>query len=357
VKENSITTPEITIGIDLGDRSSELCILGRGSKRPQFETSKTTRTALVRALRGYPGARVVFETGTHSPWLARLLMELGYEVIVAHARQVHLITKSDRKDDRFDAEQLARLGRVDPALLGPVSVRSEQASRDLMVLKTRAALVSMRTEAINQARGLAKSLGYRLPRCSSTVLPQRVREKCGLELFPGLREQMETIEVLSEKIAGLEVKIEELSTTRYPQTALLRQVRGVGPITALTFVLTIEDPHRFERSRTVGAYLGLRPRKRDSGQRHPELRISKSGDTTLRYLLVQAAHYILGPFGTDTDLRRYGERIAGRGGAGAKKKAVVAVARKLSVLLHRLWVSGEVYEPIGYGRLDEEIAA
>ena len=357
MKRDSIETPEMTIGIDLGDRSSELCMLGRGAHKPQFVSSKTTRTALVRALRPYRGARVIMETGTHSPWLARLLDELGYEVIVAHARQVHLITHSDRKDDRFDAEQLARLGRVDPALLSPVSVRSEQVSRDLMIVKTRASLVTMRTVMVNQARGFAKSLGHRLPRCAPSALPKRLEKQIGLDLFPGLREQMEMIALLSEKIARLEHEIERLSKDCYPQTMLLRQIAGVGPITALTFVLTIEDPNRFERSRMVGAYLGLRPRKRDSGQRHPQLRISKAGDTMLRYLLVQAAHYILGPFGPDSDLRRYGERIATRGGSAAKKKAVVAVARKLSVLLHRLCITGEVYEPIGYGRLDEDVAA
>jgi transposase len=126
----------------------------------------------------------------------------------------------------------------------------------------------------------------------------------------------------------------------------LRQVEGVGPLTALTFVLTLEDPYRFEKSRSVGAYLGLVPASDKSGDRDPQRRISKEGDEMLRKLLVGSAHYILGPFGGDSDLRRHGEKIASRGAKNAKKRAAVAVARKLAVLLHRLWVTGEVYDPL-----------
>jgi transposase len=130
----------------------------------------------------------------------------------------------------------------------------------------------------------------------------------------------------------------------------LCQVEGIGPLTALTFVLTLEDPYRFERSRSVGAYLGLVPATYRSGDRDPQKRISKEGDQMLRKmlrkLLVGSAHYVLGPFGSDSDLRRHGEKIASRGAKNAKKRAAVAVARKLSVLLHRLWVGGEVYEPL-----------
>ena len=112
-------------------------------------------------------------------------------------------------------------------------------------------------------------------------------------------------------------------------------------------MLTLEDPHRFERSRSVGAYLGLGPAGDRSGERDPQKRISKEGDEMLRKLLVGSAHYILGPFGSDSDLRRHGEKIASRGAKNAKKRAaVVAVARKLCVLLHRLWVSAEVYDPL-----------
>ena len=128
----------------------------------------------------------------------------------------------------------------------------------------------------------------------------------------------------------------------------MRQVKGVGPITALAYVLTLENPELFAKSREVGPYLGLVPKQEDSGESQPQLGISKTGDTMVRKLLVGSAQYILGPFGPDTDLRRYGLRLCERGGKNAKKRAAVAVARKLAVLLHRLWVSGEVYEPLGY---------
>lgn len=168
------------------------------------------------------------------------------------------------------------------------------------------------------------------------------------EGFPGLETLLAMIEQLTREIRQMDREIEALCAERYPETRLLRQVQGVGPITALGFVLVLEDPHRFARSRSVGSYLGLRPRQRDSGEQRPQLRITKAGDALLRRLLVTAAHYILGPFGPDTALRRHGLRIAQRGGSAAKKRAIVAVARKLAVLLHRLWVSGEVYQPLGY---------
>ena len=163
---------------------------------------------------------------------------------------------------------------------------------------------------------------------------------------------MATIGSLTETIRDYERRIERVCKESYPrETGLLQQVPGVGALTSLTFVLTLEDPDRFETSRAVGAYLGLVPAQERSGERDPQKRISKEGDEMLRRLLVSSAHYILGPFGPDSDLRRHGEKIAGRGGKNAKKRAVVAVARKLSVLLHRLWITGEAYEPLHNARL------
>lgn len=127
---------------------------------------------------------------------------------------------------------------------------------------------------------------------------------------------------------------------------MLRQVDGVGSNTSLDLVATVEDPARFPKSRAVGAYVGLVSKSRSSGSREPQLRISKRGDKALRRLLVNAATYITGPRGKDSDLKRYGERLMARGGQAAKGKARIAVARKLSVLLHRLWVTGETYEPL-----------
>lgn len=335
-----------TVGIDLGDRTSELCVLDASGEVERRQRASTTEPRLRKLLGSFAPCRVVLEVGTHSPWVSRLVQELGHEVVVANPRKVRLIAESEDKHDRLDAELLARLGRSDPRLLCPIRHRGESAQRDRALLSVRDGLVRARASLIVQARGQAKALGLRLPRCSTQGFAWRMRKE-GLEAaYPGLQHLVEQIDQLSQQIKALEQEIETLCETRYPETAQLRQIVGVGALTALAYVLTLEDPHRFRRSRQVGAYLGLRPRRRQSGQEDPLLRITKAGDPFLRRLLVQSAHYILGPHGPDTDLRRFGERLKARGGRGATKKALVAVARKLAVLLHRLWVTGEVYEPL-----------
>lgn len=172
------------------------------------------------------------------------------------------------------------------------------------------------------------------------------------ELVSALGPVLETIAELTVRIRAYDRELERLCAQQYPETQRLRQVAGVGALTALAYVLVLEDPTRFARSRAVGPYLGLRPKRAESGQARPQLRISKGGDVLLRKLLVQSAHYVLGPFGPDTDLRRWGQRLAARGGKNAKKRAVIAVARKLAVLLHRLWMSGAKYEPLRHERIE-----
>jgi transposase len=293
-----------------------------------------------------PRSLIALETGTHSPWVSRLFTQLGHEVIVAHAQKVQLITKSSRKDDRHDAQTLARLARVDPELLGPVRHRSVQAQIHLTVIRARAELVSARTALVNAARGLVKSYGERLPKCGTQQVSGKLAEGLSAELREVLVPLFKEIESLNERIQEYDERMEKIAKEVYPQVSLLKQVKGVGTQIALTYVLTIEDPYRFPKSREVGCFLGLRPGRRNSGESEPQKHISKEGDRYLRTMMVQGAHYILGPFGEDSDLRRWGLKLAERGGKNAKKRAVVAVARKLAILLHRLWVSGEVYEPL-----------
>jgi len=346
----------LTIGLDLGDKYSEACVVdGSGEVLETFRVG-TTQAALDRALSRFASARVVLEVGTNSPWVSRLVTRHGHEVVVANPRRVRLIAENDSKSDQFDAELLARLGRLDPSLLSPIVHRGEQAQRDLVLIRSRDGLVRARSQLINQVRGFAKSLGTRLPGSSAEAFPRRVRGVVPDELFPGLGTLLAMIEQLTAEVRAMDREVERLCRERYPETEILRQVKGVGPITALCFVLTLEDPNRFRRSRSVGAYLGLRPRQRDSGDLRPQLRITKAGDALLRRLLVTAAHYILGPFGPDTELRRFGLRLAERGGKAAKKRAVIAVARRLAVLLHRLWVTGEEYQPLGYAATHAEAA-
>jgi transposase len=217
----------------------------------------------------------------------------------------------------------------------------------MAIIRSREALVSARTQLVNHVRGAVKSFGARLPKCPARSFHKRAAEHIPEALWPALEPILEQIGSLTERIRGYDRQLETVSEEHYPrETGLLRQVEGIGPLTALTFVLTLEDPHRFEKSRSVGAYLGLVPATYRSGESDPQKRISKEGDQMLRKLLVGSAHYVLGAFGSDSDLRRHGEKIAARGSKNAKKRAAVAVARKLSVLLHHLWITGELYEPL-----------
>jgi transposase len=354
--DETITCKGWTIGLDLGDRFSQGCVLSEAGEVEARFRMATTRKGLEGALRRYSGARVVLEVGTHSPWVSHELEARGFEAIVANPRRLRSITQSDRKDDRTDAEQLARLGRVDPKLLSPIRHRGLETQRERSRIAVRDGLVRSRVLLVNEARGLAKPLGLRLPTCTTEGFASRMRSE-GLEhAFPGMGALVSMVHALTLQIRALEREIEQACQERYPATERLRQVAGVGSLTSLAYVLTIEDPHRFRCSRSVGAYLGLRPRRRQSGEQDPMLRITKAGDPYLRRLLVQCAHYILGPFGPDTDLRRFGLRLIARGGRAGRKKALVAVARKLAVLLHRLWVTDETYEPLR-GEVAEATAA
>jgi transposase len=338
--------PRLTIGLDLGDRSSHYCILDEAGNVILEHSLPTTPKGIHQVFSRTPRCRIALETGTHSPWVSRQLTALGHEVIVAHARNVRLIGESSRKDDQLDARTLARLARIDPGLLGPVRHRSAQAQIHLTVIRARAALVGTRTALVNAARGLTKSYGERLKRCGTEQMNRDSSRGLSQELRDALDPLLREIESLNERIAEYDRRIEQIAKEVHPEVALLKQVKGVGTLIALTYVLTLDDPHRFRRSRDAGCYLGLRPGRRNSGQSEPQLHISKEGDRYLRTLMVQGAQYILGPFGQDSDLRRWGLKLAERGGKNAKKRAVVAVARKLAVLLHKLWVSGEVYEPL-----------
>jgi len=337
---------EMTIGIDVSDKYSRVRVLHAGGAIVEESRIATTGPALRRRFATGLQVRVAIEAGPHSAWISRLLEELGHEVIVANPRKLRLIYENDKKSDRVDAEWLARVARLDAKLLAPIHHREKESQAALALLRARDALARARTQLVNHVRGTAKGFGVRLRRCSTHSFVTRMTTDLPADLSPTLGPVIEAIGTLTVEIRGYDSRIAAMGDTSYPETKLLRQVPGVGPVTALTYVLTLEDPHRFRTSRAVGSYLGLRPRQRDSGGDEPQLRITKAGDGAVRRLLVGCAHYILGPFGPDSDLRRWGFSLAQRGGKTAKKRAVVAVARKLAVLLHRLWVTGEIYEPL-----------
>lgn len=345
------------IGIDLGDKKSNYCFMDRGEEFLAEDQLPTTPEAFAAYFEATPKSRIALEVGTHSPWVSSLLESLGHEVYVANPRKMESIKKNKRKNDKNDARTLARLVRADPELLYPIRHRGIEAREDLILLRARDGLVSARTKLINCVRGLVKSVGGRVPKCSADSFHKQAEGAIPESIRGMLLPIVEQVAVMTAQIRKFDGQVEEMAGKKYPETTLLRQVEGVGAITSLAYLLTLERPERFEKSRDVGPYLGLVPKQGDSGETTKQLRITKTGDTMVRRLLVTSSQYILGPFGPDTDLRRFGMKLSARGGKNAKKRAVTAVARKLAVLLHRLWVTAEEYEPLRNARLEEEALA
>lgn len=345
---------DITIGIDLGDKFHIAVVFDIDGNELVSAKVINSKTGVSKFFKPYNHAKVAMEAGTHSPWISRLLNEMGLTVYVGNPRKLRLIWDSNDKSDARDARILGMVCRVEPRLLHPLHHRSSQAQADLATIKSRDMLVKSRTQLISHARGIVKANGDRLPKCSSAGFAKRCEGLVPSELRPALEFVFKTISNLSEQIQEIEHHIEQLSIERYPETQYLRQFSGVGPITALSFVLAIDDPGRFTKSRQIGPFLGLTPRRDQSGETDKQLPITKAGNSYLRHLLVGSAHYIIGPFGPESHLRLHGLSIAARGGKNAKKRAVVAVARKLAVLLHRLWVTNGKYQPF-YG-MDKKVA-
>jgi transposase len=336
----------ITVGMDMGDKKHQVCVLDCDGNEERMETISNTSEGIKKFFKYYAGATVAIEAGTHSGWVSRVLESMGCNVLIGNPRKLKAIWQSTNKSDIRDAEMLARIARFDRKLLYPIHHRGEQAQMALETIKARDMLVRNRSDLINHVRSAVKSVGARIPACSAESFHHRAAGTIPQGLETALNPLLTVIEDLSGRIRIYDKDIEELSARDYPETGRLRQIAGVGPVTALAYVLTLEEASRFKKSRMVGPFLGLTQRRDQSGEVDKQLRISKAGNEYLRRLLVGCSHYILGPFGPDSDLRRYGMRIAERGGKNAKRRAVVAVARKLAVLLHRLWVCGETYEPL-----------
>lgn len=333
-------------GIDLGDRSSQVCELDRRTGEVGLDLKvKTTREQFDALFGTIPQSRIVMECSGSSPWVSRLARAHGHDVIVADSRKLRAIWDTPQKNDRRDALLLAQLGGSATPLLHGVHHRGETAQRRLSVIRARDLVVQARTKLINGARGIVKTDGRRLPSCSADAFHRKVSASIPAELEPALEPLVAVVAAMNEQIRAYDHEIERLCRTEYEVAARLTTVPGVGALSALAFVLVIDDPQRFRRSRDVGAYVGITPRRDQSGETDKQLPITKSGDTLLRRLLVQCAHHVLGPRGKDSRMRTWGLALAARGGRNAKKRAVVAVARKLAVLLHSMWVSGERYDP------------
>jgi transposase len=346
MENHNSRTSRMTIGLDLGDKYSHLKVLDSEGNIIEEGKIRTNPEDFKKRFGGMDPALIALEAGTHSPWAYRVIKDCGHEVIMANPRKVALISQNDQKSDDNDPEILGRLARFDPKLLKPIQPRDLKEQTAIVELRARDCLVGARTKLVNHVRGVVKSFGGRTTGVSVENFHEKAEEHIPPEIRDLLRPLLKIIGGITDKIRGYDKKVEQLCKEEYPQTKVLRQIDGVGALTSLAFMLVLCDPKRFKKSRDVGPYLGLAPGKDHSGEHQPELRITKAGDGFMRRLLVCSAHYILGPFGPDTDLRRHGEKIAQTGKQKAKKRAVVAVARKLAVLLHRLWMTGEEYEPL-----------
>lgn len=350
----AVIADSFCVGIDLGDKKSNYCFLDSKGSIVTEGTLATTQAELAALFSVIAKCTIAIEVGMHSPWVNDLLEAHGHKVFVANPRKMESIHKNKRKNDKVDARTLARLVRADPELLYPIQHRGVEARHDLVLLRARDGLVAVRTKLINCVRGQVKSVGGRLPKCSAESFHNTVADKLPDSVRDALLPLVIQIGEMTARIRTYDAGVNRMIKQKYSETECLQQVGGVGPITSLTYILTLEKPERFAKSRDVGCYLGLVPRQDESGDTSKQLRITKTGDRMLRKLLVGSAQYILGPFGEDCDLRRFGLKLAARGGKNAKKRAVVAVARKLAVLLHRLWLTGEEYEPLRNARLQEE---
>lgn len=341
-----VASSNLTIGLDVGDKKTHFCAVDAERRVVSRGSFSTTREALELAMAAFPGAAVVLEAGSQSPCMSRVLRSLEYAVQVADPRRVELISKDPRKTDRRDAELLARMGSAMPEIMGFVHHRGERAQAHLSIVRARDLVVRQRTMAVQQTRSICKAFGVRLPTASTDGFPAKVRSLIPELLQPALAPVLDLVAHLSRQIHSFDKLLAKLASEHYPEVQRLQQIDGVGPVISIAFVLAVEDPKRFSSSRQIGSWLGLCPRSHSSGDSSPQLRISKAGDGRLRRLLTQGAQRILGPFGPDCDLRRFGLQIAARGGKSAKKRATIAVARKLAVLMHHLWRTGGDYEPL-----------
>lgn len=329
------------VGFDVSKEETSYCVMDKDGKVLARGKTATDPTALFEALREHClcPERIVMETGTLSHWLVRELRERGLPVELIDARQAHAVMKlQHNKTDANDAELLAEIART--GFCRPVAVKSEEAQGGRIALKARSHLVRQRRDTENTIRGLLASLGHRFPK-GVGKFARRVRAI--LEEHPELGAVVEPLlcarAALATSLEALDKEVVRLAKDS-PSCRLLMSAPGVGPVTAMAFASTIDDPGRFSKSRTVGAYVGLTTRRFQSGEMDYSGRISKHGDTMLRALLYEAANSMLTVVRQAHPLKDWARRVKKR---TSHKKACVALARKLAVILHRMLVTGEVF--------------
>lgn len=338
------TFPAHTIGIDLGDKSHHFSIINAKGIIETRGTLPNKREVMAEFCTKWKGSRAIIECGAQSPWISHFLSEQGMEVVVANPRNVKLISASNSKTDRKDADLLARLGRADIQLLSPIIHRSMQSQEDLCYVRVRDSLVSERIALSNSIRGHLKALGYTPPSACTETIAKHCREQLKGSALRLVNPFCKVLDTLNAQIKALDKKIHAM-LAQYPEAERLTEVYGVGPITAVSFVLTIDNPDRFDRNRDLGSFLGMVPKKDQSGAVDKKLGITKAGDKLLRRLLVGCAQCILKEGAPESDLKDLGQRMIANGRENKKKQAVVAIARRLGILLLSLWKSGQTYDP------------
>ncbi len=342
------------IGIDVSDRMSKICVMTKvaGTRRIVDETTVATtkdgfREYLERQDRNAP---VTFETGIHCRWMAEFIRSMGFKVYVANPAKLKMLTESDTKNDRNDARELARYTLADVEMLHPVFLRAEQYQQMIRLLEARRALLGARTKLINEMRGFAKSMGFRIPRRDADYFHLIDRATWPRDLETLCWPMLAVVKTISLKIKAVEKQMHVLADTpEFRESAeRLQQIAGVGFFSSVAFIAFLGGNYeRFAKARDVGPYLGLVPRQDASGNIDKQLSITKKGSSLLRSLLAECAQAAMRDHAKMSDLRIKGLRIAERGGKNAKKRAVIAIVRSLAVTMVALLKHPErEYKPI-----------
>lgn len=330
---------EAYAGLDVSDKLTHVCVTDASGLVLWAGSCATDPEVIARTLKSRaPGlARVILETGPLSAFLYHGLVERGVPAICVCARHAKgVLSARVNKSDPHDAEGLSQMART--GWFKAIRIKDEATHMDRARLKIRDQLIDARQAMAGQLRGLLKLFGLRLGQATT---PGKRRERLEA-LFAQKPELAPILGPLIESIEALEVQIARSSRALVaaaqadPVTARLMTAPGVGPITALVFKTSIEDPGRFARGEDAGAFAGLAPRRNQSGERDCKGRISKAGDPMLRSALYEAANCLLARVKRPCALRDWGQKLAQ---AKGPKRARVAVARKLAILLHRLWLS------------------
>lgn len=335
----------ITIGLDLGNTFNKAVGLDAGGRVLFQEDLRNDPEAMEAFFNAHPGATVGMETGTHCRWIAALAAACGCEPVVGNARQLRLVFKSSRKNDWKDALKIAQICRADKSLFHPVTLRDDEHHRLYQLVRQRALLVGQRTQLVNAVRGFCKAGGVRLPKCDARSFASRAASLLPEGTRRDLKPLLDALAGLAAQIAAADAILEEYLDKHFPrESALLQTVPCVGPVTGAAFIALVPDPHRFRSAREAGPYFGLVPKQDQSGETDRPCEITREGNMLMRTMLVNVANLILRDAAPDTALKRFGLRLCGRGGGKvARRKAKVALARKLAVVMLAMLRSGEPF--------------